>query len=269
MNVRWLLTLAGLSLAHAQAPVSLGDLVYYETGRTTARTTYATGIHLQANGVARGLFFISTGIATSTYITSGISTGTWTYVAGLNGAGELQLNLPAGGIMTSGRRRLTFEGPGDHGRAELDDSFSAFGLTFTLAPASERSPLVNCSNRSMVVAGRSAFSGFVVTGDRPRAVLVRAIGPGLRAFGISDALVDPRLSLRRGDALVSENDDWELIGGTSISATSAFVGAFPLTAGSKDAALIVLLQPGDYVAEVKAGTTTDAGQALMEVYMLP
>ena len=52
-----------------------------------------------------------------------------------------------------------------------------------------------------------------------------------------------------------------------ITASSASVGAFALPKGSKDAAIVVALNPGAYSAVLSgAGNTTGAG--LVEVYLL-
>src|ERR1700683_2894321 len=45
----------------------------------------------------------------------------------------------------------------------------------------------------------------------------------------------------------------------------ASVGAFPLLAGSKDAAIVTSLAPGQYSAQV-TGASGDSGTALLEVY---
>jgi hypothetical protein len=53
-----------------------------------------------------------------------------------------------------------------------------------------------------------------------------------------------------------------------IATASAATGAFALTAGSKDAALIVTLAPGAYTAVV-SGANDSTGAGLVEVYQLP
>jgi hypothetical protein len=58
-------------------------------------------------------------------------------------------------------------------------------------------------------------------------------------------------------------------GSIAIRRTSAMVGAFALPEGSKDSATIVVLPEGPYVAEVASTESADAGEALVEVYMLP
>jgi hypothetical protein len=50
-----------------------------------------------------------------------------------------------------------------------------------------------------------------------------------------------------------------------IIAAAAQVGEFPLPAGSKDAALLITLQPGLYTAVV-TGVGNTTGVALVEIY---
>jgi hypothetical protein len=97
-------------------------------------------------------------------------------------------------------------------------------------------------------------------------VLLRAVGPALTGFGVPGVLANPRLRLFRGDTVVMENDDWSS-GGFSlqISDTTARLSAFPLPAGSADAALLVRLDPGVYTAHVTTDNSA-AGVALIEVY---
>ncbi len=122
--------------------------------------------------------------------------------------------------------------------------------------------LINIATRAAV--GGSAgvpIAGFVVAGDA-RPVLVRAIGPALTGFGVAGALADPRLTVVRGDgSTLGSNDNWLATDGPAISAA----GAFSLTAGSRDAALIASFVAGSYTAPV-TGAVNDAGVALVEVY---
>ncbi len=127
--------------------------------------------------------------------------------------------------------------------------------------------LVNVSARAQVGVGESGlFTGFVLTGNARRSVLVRAIGPSLALFGVDGVLADPRLELRGGGVSLAVNDDWG--GGTGLAAAFASVGAFPLAAGSKDSALLVTLDPGSYTAQV-TGVAGAIGEALVEIYELP
>ena len=126
--------------------------------------------------------------------------------------------------------------------------------------------LLNVSVRKHLGAGLTA--GFVLGGDSPTTVLIRAVGPGLAAFGVPGTVVDPQLTLfNSASTKIGENNDW---GGTA-ALTDAFarVGAFALPAvSSKDAALLVRLPPGLYTVEV-AGVANTTGVALVEVYAVP
>jgi hypothetical protein len=247
------------------APTTVAGLIYYESVRTTARTSFSFGVVLEPEGVARGLFFNSS--SDQSQITSGSAeSGTWTYRIFDDGTAELTIATPSGFGPTAGRRTLRYATERSGEVSNLTD-FSAG--TFRFGDTSTRSTLVNCSSRSNIAPGQSAFTGFVVTGDQPRTVLVRAVGPGLRQFGIGDTLSDPQLSVAFRGRSIARNDDWHSTGGESIPATGSIVGAFPLTGNSRDAALVLTVGPGDYVAEASGGSGSDSGQLLLEVYLLP
>lgn len=132
-------------------------------------------------------------------------------------------------------------------------------------PTAQAAKFINLSSRLGTVDGdtsRAFIAGFVVSGSTPKPVLIRAIGPGLAQFGVAGALPNPRLQIYSGAQLVAENDDW-----TDTPAMRTLrerVGAFALTAGSRDAALIVTLAPGAYSAHVVA--SGGQGVGLVEVY---
>ena len=129
--------------------------------------------------------------------------------------------------------------------------------------------LVNISTRGFVEPGEgSLIAGFVVSGNAPKRVLVRGIGPGLTQFGVTGVLIDPQINLYSGE-LMATNDDWETGNNVAqLNAATAVSGAFALVAGSKDAALIVNLAPGAYTVRV-SGVGNAGGVALVEVYDLP
>src|SRR5439155_24651062 len=92
---------------------------------------------------------------------------------------------------------------------------------------------------------------FTVEGGAKR-LLLRAIGPTLEAFGVSDALADPQLAIFDVNAQpVASNDNWGTLPDTAgVTATMAAAGAFALSPASKDAVLIATLAPGTYVARM-------------------
>ena len=71
--------------------------------------------------------------------------------------------------------------------------------------------LTNISSRNLVGRGGATLTaGFVLTGDQPVRLLIRGVGPSLAVFGVTDALSDPVLTLRRSDgSVVDLNDDWK------------------------------------------------------------
>ncbi len=108
------------------------------------------------------------------------------------------------------------------------------------------------------------IAGFVLVGETPKTVLIRGVGPSLAQQGVSGALVDPRLRLFRGGVEIDANDDWG--GAAVLKEAFSRTGAGSLEADtSKDAALLVSLEPGVYTAHV-GGADGGTGVALVEVY---
>ena len=140
----------------------------------------------------------------------------------------------------------------------------------TEAALAGRPRLVNLSARGEFGRATGALiAGFVISGELPKRVLLRAAGPALAALGVSGVLADPRLQLFRGATLLRENDDWSVSANAAEVANAAgAVRAFAFAAGSKDAALLLSLPPGAYSAQVR-GTGDTTGIALIEVYEIP
>jgi hypothetical protein len=133
--------------------------------------------------------------------------------------------------------------------------------------------LINVATRGQATAAEKLIGGFVIT-EQSRRVLVRAIGPALTPLGVTNALADPKLTIYRSDAPagappVDSNGDWSLRADAATTAQAAVAaGAFPLTVGSKDAAVVIELTPGAYTVQVEPETGA-GGVALVEVYRLP
>lgn len=131
--------------------------------------------------------------------------------------------------------------------------------------------LVNLSARNLVGTGSDILiAGFAISGVGTKQLLIRAVGPGLAGFGVTGALPDPRLEVFDGTGRsLATNDNWGTPSGSASAATAAIftqVGAFPLAAGSRDAALVLTLNAGaSYTVQV-AGVNNTTGEALIEVY---
>ncbi|MBC7367033.1 MAG: hypothetical protein H7343_09525 [Undibacterium sp.] len=255
--------LAGTSCCFGGVPDKIDGYIYYESGRTNARTTYSFAETHSTDGSYSGIYnSFSLGAGRPTQLSSPNS-GTFTY----RKLDETQAELILSNSSANGTRTLRFtsDTEGTVGGSAISSA------SFRLARPIDAPALVNCSNRSFIAEGNLAFTGFVITGNTARAVLVRAVGPGLAPFGITNFLRNPTVSVVRSSntTTVASNDDWSSENADSIKRTSDTVGAFPLSAASKDAVVIMTLAPGAYVAQVSAVDPADTGQALIEVYILP
>jgi sugar lactone lactonase YvrE len=127
------------------------------------------------------------------------------------------------------------------------------------------SRLTNLSVRTVAGTGaQTLIVGFVVNGTPGKTLLVRGIGPGLAAFGLTGLLADPALSIlgpNSSTLVAANNDNWNLTDASTMSA----VGAFPLTTGSLDSAVVATLGAGNYSAVV-TGNGGGTGLALAEIY---
>ena len=146
------------------------------------------------------------------------------------------------------------------------DATGGIGLV-ELYALDENSYPVNLSARARVRSGEKLLiGGFVIAGSQPQRVLIRAVGPTLSGLGVLAPLRDPQLDIVSGGKTVFHNDDWES-GDTAreIATAATAVGAFPLTEGSRDSAMLVTLPAGVYTALV-TGKNDAEGVALLEIY---
>jgi len=147
------------------------------------------------------------------------------------------------------------------------------GALFASPPSAQAdSRLVNISTRSRVETGDNVMiAGFIIGGDAPKTVLVRATGPSLTNFGVPGALADPVLRLFSGQTVIAENDDWQvtlplcqqsghICGGPAEITAAGLAPTAPL-----EAALLITLNPGPYTAIV-SGFGGATGVGLVEVF---
>lgn len=137
-------------------------------------------------------------------------------------------------------------------------------------PAPTPGRMANLSTRTKLPATGSSFTlGFNLAGSEKATLLVRGIGPKLAEYGVADALPAPRLEFYQGANLIVANDGWDKGGAsvrTAVANAAASVGAFPLTDGSADAAVLLTnLAPGSYTVKI-LGVNGAVGDVLAEVY---
>jgi GDSL-like Lipase/Acylhydrolase len=121
----------------------------------------------------------------------------------------------------------------------------------------------NLSTRGLVGSGNNVLIGGLIIGNgEPPVIVLRAIGPTLSNFGITQPLQDPTLELRDANgALIAFNNDWNDDTPTAVKATLL------KPSDSRESAIVASLAAGNYTAIVrgKNGTT---GVALVEAYRL-
>lgn len=177
----------------------------------------------------------------------------------------------------SGPAAVTFADPSD---ASTTASFSEPGTYTLLLSANDgvhtvaydamvihvtagASSLGNISTRVNVQNGQNvSIGGFIIGGNVPKQVIVRAIGPSLAVAGVEDSLDDPVLELRDSSGnLLQANDNWQdtqeqIIRDTTLAPTHDL-----------ESAIVSSLPPGAYTAVV-SGTNNVTGIGLVEIYDL-
>lgn len=133
------------------------------------------------------------------------------------------------------------------------------------------SRIVNLSIRSLAGHnGNPLIAGFIVTGGT-KSLLVRGMGPSLRAYGITNFLSDPRMEIHgnttAGDTIFATNDNWG-DGGQASTMAAIFersgAAAFSDPA-SKDAALLLDVN-GARTALINSASSGQSGVVLAEVF---
>jgi len=122
--------------------------------------------------------------------------------------------------------------------------------------------LSNISTRGFVQAGNDVMIAGVIVQFHNKQVVVRALGPTLTNFGITNPLSDPKLELHDGNGtLIASNDDWQ----QDPNAQSIPSNLRP--PNHLESAIAGTIAPGNYTAIVR-GFNNAIGVALVEVYAL-
>lgn len=131
--------------------------------------------------------------------------------------------------------------------------------TFQLLFLSKPSGAVNISTRAAVGSGTNVLiGGFIITGDAPEAVIIRAIGPSL---GINGALQDPFLELHSAAGEMVTNDNWRT------NQEALIIDTTVPPQDNRESAIVAALDPGNYTAVVR-GINATTGIAIVEIYDL-
>jgi hypothetical protein len=137
--------------------------------------------------------------------------------------------------------------------------------------------LLNLSTRTTIGSGadQGFISGFTVeAGAQPKKLILRAIGPSLAMFGVTNPVAAPILRIydSRGQPYTNGYAYPAVVGGptyeSDLAESLAKTGAFPIPAGTRDAVVMMPFVPGAYTAEVTTGGAV-GGAVLLEIYEVP
>ena len=153
---------------------------------------------------------------------------------------------------------------------------AALPANAALAFVDERFPIVdtgnvlNISTRGLVGSGDNVMIGGFIIVDGPQTVFVAARAQELGAFGVTNLLPDPVLTITpQGD---SENpvivvDNWEDDADQAQLISDVWMGTPPLEVGSTSAGVVITLNAGSWTGIVSAADgTTDGGLCIFEVF---
>ena len=123
--------------------------------------------------------------------------------------------------------------------------------------------LLNISTRGFVQGGNDVLiAGFTIGGNGPvgTTIVIRALGPSLSAFGITNPLADPVVELRDASGtLITSNNDWKDSQQDAISSTKL------APTNDRESAILITLRGGAFTAIV--GSANGApGTAVVDVY---
>jgi hypothetical protein len=206
---------------------------------TTLITTSSSSVALINGADARNIYFQLGTSATlgsgSSFIGNILAGASITTVSGTNLTGQL---LALTGAVTLDTNHVTSPG---------------------LTPAQ----LLNISTRANVQTGDNVtIAGFIVTGNAPKKVIVRGLGP---STGLTQALTDPVLELHAmNGSLITSNDNWKDTQQTEIQNLQNGIFA---PSNDLESAIIATLAPSEYTAILRGKNGTTGG-GLAEMYDL-
>ena len=179
------------------------------------------------------------------------------------------ITVPPGGLTFSVSAYVYAEARGD--RPAASNFMNTAALTFTLPQGvsftstdgllSAGSRLANISTRARVLGGENvSIAGFIVTGNVPKRVIIRGVGPSLASI-VPNPLPNPTLQLNHDSTVVTTNDDWKDTQQTEIQNS----GLAPTN--NLESAIIRTLDPGNYTAVLRDKNNA-TGIGIVQVYDL-
>lgn len=205
-----------------------------------------------------------------------------------------------GELIASDRPELVYGGVGTYNsgtyHATFYSSIERLGSNETLITTlptkivvrdADRHRIANQSSRVKISPeSPTAIFGFVIeskegSGSETQEMLIRAIGPTLAEYGVTNPIPDPFIELRSaGESEVikinfqEQNGQWFSDYYERLSTISGAVGAFPvdqpnsLSESTGDQARLFKLEPGPYTVSVRSNSNR-SGEVLIEIYEVP
>jgi hypothetical protein len=208
--------------------------------------------------------FVSLG-GSATFTVSAVGSSSLSYQwnfngAPISGAGGPSYTIASAQASNAGSYTVTI--------TDSDGSVTSAAANLSVNTGATTSRLTNISTRALVgTGGNILIPGLFISGAGTETLLIRGDGPALTQFSVSGVLAQPTLSVfNSAGTLVASNTGWGTgPNAAQIPSISSSVGAFPLTAGSADCALVANLTAGTYTVQIP-GLNNTTGVALAEVY---
>jgi PKD repeat protein len=130
--------------------------------------------------------------------------------------------------------------------------------------------LQNISTRAQVLTGDNVvIGGIIITGAQPKKVIMRAIGPSIKAGGqpLPGAMQNPTLELHDRNTVIGTNDDWKVNDQNQQSQQAEVEATGLAPTDDRESALVKTLNPGSYTVILR-GQNNRTGIAVVEVYDL-
>ena len=140
-------------------------------------------------------------------------------------------------------------------------SLDVIGYDLVADNASTNGVLGNISTRLPVGSGDNVLiAGFQITGSNSKQLVVRALGPSLAQFGLTNVLPDTTLELHDSTgAVIATNDDWQ------DAANAQSIPSALRPTNQLESAILATLNRGAYTAVLR-GYNNSTGIGLVEVY---
>jgi sugar lactone lactonase YvrE len=240
-----------------------GGKIYKFSPDGATKTTFASGLNFPA-----GLAFDSAGNLFEADSESGAINkfapdGTKTsFVSGIGRPFGIVFDLSGSLIVADNANGATLRFSPTGAKSTLFESDFNTPQFVAVEPAPHL--LLNLSTRGFIQGNGSdpLIAGFVIGGTGPvgTTIVVRALGPSLADFGITNPLADPVIELRDASGtLLASNNDWK----DSQEAAITLTHLNPTN--DRESAILTVLRGGAFTAIVGSATGTP-GTVVLEVY---